>query len=144
MAATGKETDHQSEQGLHPHIKTDVVSKFDEYKIVEHYVRLREWQQERLATCNLSEELKRKLFGFSEGYYFTNAHDPYRLLLENHPLKGRTLMTEERHRYEMHNAFRGGDLNASRPVSEAKNFSEEKMYIDSDLDLPFRESAVSV
>jgi hypothetical protein len=55
---------------------------------------LREWQHEQLADCNLSEELKRKLFGFSAEYYLTNPHDPYKLVIENHPLKGKTIMTE--------------------------------------------------
>jgi hypothetical protein len=79
---------------LRHRIKIENVSKFDEYKIVEHYVRLREAQQEKLANINLSEELKRKLFGFSDGYYLTNLHDPYRLVMLNHPLKGRAIMTE--------------------------------------------------
>lgn len=84
---------------LRPHLHVESVSKFDQYRIVEHYVRLRESQQEKLANINLSEELKRKLFGFSEGFYLTNHHDPYKLVIENHPLKGRTIMTEDRYHF---------------------------------------------
>jgi hypothetical protein len=38
---------------------------FDEGRIIEHYRRLKESQHHTLSTLNLSEELKRRLFGFS-------------------------------------------------------------------------------
>lgn len=42
----------------------------------------------------MSEDLKKKLFGFSEGYYVTNEVDPKNLVVENHPLKGRIIMSK--------------------------------------------------
>jgi len=48
----------------------------------------------------MSDDLKRKLFGFSSGYYLTNKRDNKDLIIENHPMKGRIVMTKEK--YENH------------------------------------------
>jgi hypothetical protein len=37
--------------------------------------------------------MKRKLFGFSEGYYLTNRTDPHNLVIEDHPLKGKIIQS---------------------------------------------------
>lgn len=50
-------------------------------------------------------------------------------------------MTEEKHRFQMHNRLRERGLGHSNPSSEAKNFSEERLYMDSDIDVPLQGSA---
>ena len=51
-----------------------------------------------LATANLSEDLKRLLFGFSESHYIPElAEDADDLVIENHPLRGKIIMTKEKY-----------------------------------------------
>lgn len=50
-----------------------------------------------LAKINMSEALKKELFGFDEEYYCTNSNDGISLIIENHPLKGKSIMTRERY-----------------------------------------------
>lgn len=42
----------------------------------------------------MSEDLKRKLFGFSAGYYLTNKKNNKDLVIENHPIKGRIIKSK--------------------------------------------------
>jgi len=43
----------------------------------------------------MSEILKKKLFGFSDGYYVTNTVDPADIVVVNHPIKGRVIMKKK-------------------------------------------------
>jgi hypothetical protein len=45
----------------------------------------------------MNEELKKKLFGFSQEHYVTNNCDPRKLIIENHPMKGRIIMTKDKY-----------------------------------------------
>lgn len=45
----------------------------------------------------MNEEMKRKLFGFSEGYYLVNRADPNNLVIEDHPLKGKIIQSSEKY-----------------------------------------------
>ena len=75
------------------------VTTFDTGRIIDHYHTLKEQQHQQLARINLSEELKRELFGFSNSAYIPPInHD--QLVIENHPIKGRTIMSTEK--YEFH------------------------------------------
>jgi len=60
---------------------------------------MKETQYHHLATLNMSEELKKKLFGFSDGYYVTNEVDPANLIVLNHPMQGRLIMTKQKYRH---------------------------------------------
>jgi hypothetical protein len=45
----------------------------------------------------MKEDMKRKLFGFSEGYYLINEINPQNLIVEDHPIKGKIIQTQEKY-----------------------------------------------
>lgn len=45
----------------------------------------------------MSDALKQKLFGFSAGLCFTNNYNPEDLVILNHPIKGRTVMSKSKY-----------------------------------------------
>ena len=73
-------------------------SNFDAGRIIERYHSVRDEQHSILAQANLSEDLKRLLFGFSESHYLPDLVDNTNdLVIEYHPLKGKTIMTKEKY-----------------------------------------------
>lgn len=66
----------------------------EEASILARYHRLQKQHYDQLAEANMSDELKRKLFGFSSVSFLINERNPKDLVLENHPLKGRIIMTK--------------------------------------------------
>jgi hypothetical protein len=50
-------------------LQRDNFTHFEKNKLIDYYRKMRESQHAALGTINMSEDLKKKLFGFSEGYY---------------------------------------------------------------------------
>lgn len=73
------------------------IANFDETTILERYHRIQYEQYRQLSEFNLSDTLKQKLFGFSEGFLFFNHYRPEDLVISNHPMRGRTIMDKARH-----------------------------------------------
>lgn len=112
------------------------IAGFDQAKIVEHYRRLRDYQHEKLASINMSEDMKRKLFGFSEGYYLTNEVDPQNLIVEDHPLKGKIIQTREKYEQYALQKQKEKDIRANTISlnTVSKVHTERRANFSSDLD----------
>jgi len=50
-----------------------------------------------LADLNLSDELKKLLFGVEENHYLSQRVNASDLIIENHPMKGRFIMTKAKY-----------------------------------------------
>jgi hypothetical protein len=67
---------------------------FDAGRIIDHYREFRDTQHQQLASTNISDDFKRLLFGFSESHYLPRNEESHELIIQNHPLKGRILMSK--------------------------------------------------
>lgn len=111
---------------------------FDEGRIIEHYRRLKERQHHTLSTLNLSEELKRSLFGFSEGYYLTNEVDPASCVILNHPMQGRILMSRHRYNHQQFVEHRKREVNRHEdPDHSVSRLFSGEAGLSSDLEREF-------
>lgn len=119
----------------HVHAELDPIANFDHAKIIEHYRRMRECQHERLAAINMGEDMKRKLFGFSEGYYLTNEHAGRKLVIEDHPLRGKVVQTAEKYEQRLIIKQKEKEIRSARfPEHSVSNVhSENRADFDSDL-----------
>jgi hypothetical protein len=120
---------------LHVRAEVQPIANFDQTKIIEHYRTLRELQHERLAALNMGEEMKRKLFGFSEGYYLTNDLAPRSLVVEDHPLRGKIVQTAEKYEQCLARKKKEEEIRSERlPAHSLSNIhSGKRADFDSDL-----------
>lgn len=84
----------------------------------------------------MSEDMKRKLFGFSEGYYLTNEADPHNLIVEDHPLRGKLIQTREKYEQQRQQKQKEKDIRAKTVSLNtlSKVHTERQADFSSDLD----------
>lgn len=80
--------------------------------------------------------MKRKLFGFSEGYYLTNEVDARNLIVEDHPLKGKIIQTKEKYELYAQRKQKEKDIKANTLSVNtlSKVHTEQRANFSSDLD----------
>lgn len=101
------------ESKLQAELRMENIAGMEQARIIERY-RKRENQQELLAALNMKEDMKRKLFGFSEGYYLTNDLSASDLIVEDHPLKGKVIFTRKKYEHYLSEKEKEEEIRSDR------------------------------